>query len=144
MLKQPNSMEELVYFTQRNIDNGYAKCWVFKEECPKCHKAMMGKPVEDGHVKIRASEYICPNCKYAVEKKEYEDTLTANIEYTCPKCANKGEIQIPYKRKSVMGVQTLRFECQKCHEKIDITKKMKKMKNKKKAADDDDAGMDDE
>ncbi|MEM4260181.1 MAG: hypothetical protein QXG00_02995 [Candidatus Woesearchaeota archaeon] len=142
MLKQPKTMEELVYFTQRNIDNGWVKCWVFKEECPKCHKALMGKPNENGHIKIRAQEYICPNCNYKIDKKEYEETLNANIEYICPNCSFKDEIQIPFKRKTIMGVQTLRFQCKKCNEKIDITKKMKKMKNKKTIAEDEDAFVD--
>ena len=139
-------MEECVYFTNRAIGEkftGNAKCWVFKELCPKCKKGMMGKPrAEDGHIQIRAKEYICPACKYTVEKQEYEDTLTANIEYKCPKCGNEAQHQMPFKRKSVMGVKTLRFQCSKCNENIDVTKKMKQIKKKGKAAaediDDDD------
>jgi predicted RNA-binding Zn-ribbon protein involved in translation (DUF1610 family) len=126
-LKEPESMEECIYFTRRTIDNGKAMAWVFKEKCPKCGKALMGKPLDPktGGAKIRAKEYVCPKCGYTVPKKEYEDTLTANIKYTCPKCGNQGETQIPFRRKSFQGVQALVFECGKCKAKIPITKKMK-------------------
>jgi len=126
-LRQPESVEECIYFTRRNVDKGQVTCWVFREMCPKCGKALMGKPkdAKTGKVKIRAKEYLCPECKHLVPKEEYEDTLTANISYTCPKCANKGETQIPFKRKSFEGVKALVFPCQKCNEKIPITKKMK-------------------
>lgn len=126
-LKYPESMDECVYFTSRAVDAGYVKCWVFREDCPKCKKAKMGKPRDEktGAVKIRAKEYICPACNYTVEKTEYEDTLTANIAYTCPHCKAKGETQIPFKRKSFEGVKALVFLCDKCKGKIPITKKMK-------------------
>lgn len=126
-LKYPESMDECVYFTSRAVDAGYVKCWVFREDCPKCKKAKMGKPRDEktGAVKIRAKEYICPACNYTVEKAEYEDTLTANIAYTCPHCKAKGETQIPFKRKSFEGVKALVFLCDKCKGKIPITKKMK-------------------
>jgi hypothetical protein len=132
-LKQPESMEELVYFTNRSLgDKGSARVWVFKEDCPKCKKAQMGKPRDDkGKVKTRAKEYVCPSCSYTVEKQEFEDSLTANSEYTCPSCGNEGEIQVPFKRKSIEGVQALRFQCQKCKANIDITKKMKEKKKGK-------------
>jgi len=125
MLKQPESMDECIYFTRRAVDKGHVMCWVFKEKCPKCGKAEMGKPVEKGKVKIRAKEYICPSCNYTVPKQEYEDTLTANVAYTCPHCQHKAETQIPYKRKTFEGVKALVFQCDKCKGKIPITKKMK-------------------
>ena len=132
-LREPKSMEELVYMTNRSIGdnfNGSVRCWVFKEKCPKCGKALMGKPSEDGHVKIRAEEYVCPSCGHAEEKQGFEDKLTANIEYTCPKCQYHGQIQMPFKRKKVQGVSTLRFQCEKCKEALDVTKKMKQIKKK--------------
>jgi len=126
VLKQPESMEELVYFTNRSIGSGSARVWVFRQLCPKCKKVEMGKPRDKkGKVQIRAKEYICPNCGYTVEKQAYEDSLTASIEYKCPSCGNAGEIQVPFKRKNVEGVQALRFQCQKCKANIDVTKKMK-------------------
>ncbi len=129
-LKQPESMDECVYFTRRAIDKGHAMCWVFKEKCPKCGKAMMGKPTEKGKVKIRAKEYVCSACGHTVEKQEYEDTLTANIIYTCPYCSHQGEIQIPFKRKTFEGAKALVFECAKCKKKIAITKKLKEVGKK--------------
>src|SRR3989338_4522682 len=99
--KQPNSVDECVYFTRRALmETGNVMAWVFKQPCPKCKKAMMGKPVENGKVKIRAKEYVCPACKYTVEKAEYEATLSCDIIYTCPSCKHSGETTVPYQRKS--------------------------------------------
>ncbi|NQU99013.1 hypothetical protein HQ533_06135 [Candidatus Woesearchaeota archaeon] len=129
-LKFPESMDECVYFTRRTIDNGKAMAWVFKEECPKCHKALMGKPKDEktGKAKIRAKEYVCPACNHTVEKIEYEETLTCNIQYTCPECMKPGEIQVPFIRKSIKGAKAVIFNCEKCDAKIAVTKKMKKLK----------------
>lgn len=124
-LKEPESMDDCIYFTKRTIGYGKAKAWVFKENCPKCKKALMGKPVEKGKVKIRAKEYVCPNCSNSVEKKAYEESLTCNVQYVCPSCSYRGETQTQYKRKNIHGVPTIQVECDKCHAKINITKKMK-------------------
>ncbi|OYT32822.1 hypothetical protein DRJ22_00375 [Candidatus Woesearchaeota archaeon] len=126
-LRKPKSMEECVYYTKRDIGKGKVTAWVFRGKCPKCGKGLMGKPKDPktGQPKIRAKEYICENCGYTVPKQEYEETLTANIEYTCPHCSYSGEKQIPFKRKKVKGVDSLVFECDKCGKKILITKKMK-------------------
>ena len=131
-------MKELVYFTQRILlPDGKAKVWVFKEKCPKCGKAFMSKPIDPktGKPKIRAKEYVCPECGYTVEKEEYEDSLTANIEYICPNCKKKGAKQVPFKRKKITvvnpdsgkkaRVDAIVFECEFCGHKINITKKMK-------------------
>lgn len=136
-LTEPKSMDECVYFTNRSDEKGKVKAWVFKEKCPKCKKGLMGKPRDEktGKPKIRAKEYVCPECNYKVEKEKYEDTLTINVKYTCDKCKNSDEISIPFKRKKVQRVdeetgkkkliETIRFECGKCGEIFDITKKMK-------------------
>ncbi len=118
-------MEEVIYFTQRDVGNGFAKAWVYKGPCPKCGKGKMGKPVEKGKVKIRAKEYVCPECNYTVEKKEYEDTLECEIKYTCPGCKFVGETKVPFKRKTFEGMKAIVFLCEKCKIKIPITKKMK-------------------
>jgi len=147
-LVEAKSMDECVYFTNRSIGekfNGSARCWVFRQQCPKCKKAFMGKPVVDGKAKIRALEYVCPNCKYTVEKQAYEDTLIANVDYTCPLCQFHGGMVLPFKRKKVEGVLTLRFPCEKCKGPIDVTKKMKEIKKKvKKGAAPVDVEVDDE
>ena len=136
-LRFPESAEECVYLTRRTIKDGKVVAWVFKETCPKCKKAKMGKPKDEktGKVKIRAKEYVCPECGHTVEKKAYEETLTCNIEYTCPHCGNKGELQVPFKRKKVQvfdeeaqkkkSMDAVKFQCQKCGKDILITKKMK-------------------
>ncbi|MDP2749254.1 MAG: hypothetical protein Q8O89_00295 [Nanoarchaeota archaeon] len=128
-LKFPESADECVYFTRRAIGTGHATVWVYREKCPKCKKSLMGKPRgDDGSIKIRAKEYVCPDCNNTIEKKEYEESLTANIQYTCPSCGNTGEKQVPYKRKKVKGIEMLQFTCDKCNAKIDVTKKMKAKK----------------
>jgi uncharacterized CHY-type Zn-finger protein len=120
-------MEELIYFTQRQVGKGNARAWVYKGPCPKCGKGLMGKPVDEktGKVKIRAKEYVCPECSYTVEKKAYEETLECEIKYTCPECGNDGEAKVPFKRKTFQGMKAVVFQCGKCKAKIPITKKMK-------------------
>ena len=139
-LRQPESMDELVYFTNRAIEGGKgsARVWVFRQTCPKCGKAMMGKPKDGkGKVKTRAKEYTCPVCNYTVPEQEYEDSLTANADYTCHACKASGEGQIPFKRKNIEGVQTLRFQCSSCKANIDVTKKLKEKKGKARVEVDD-------
>ena len=48
-LKQPESMDECFYFTNRTLEEGKgrATAWVFKPDCPKCGKAKMGKPIDE-------------------------------------------------------------------------------------------------
>lgn len=132
MVKEPEDMEELVYFTRRAIGNGRIMAWVYKQPCPKCGKGLMSKPKDEktGKPKIRATEYVCEHCNNTAEKKEYEETLQAEATYKCPHCGKEGESTIPFKRKAVDGTQALRFECQHCNGKIDVTKKMKEKKSK--------------
>ena len=136
MLKEPNSMDECVYYTLRDIGKGKIRCWVYKQKCPKCGKALMGKPRDEkGKIKIRAKEVQCPSCKYTLDEKEYEDGLTAEANYTCPNCGKQGEAKTPYKRKKVkimdeedgklVTVDVLRFNCEHCKANIDVSKKMK-------------------
>ncbi len=142
-LRQPESMEELVYFTNRDVGNGSARVWVFKKECPKCGKAKMGKPLKpDGKPKMRAAEYSCPACGHTVEKEEYEDTLTACAEITCPECGKDAELEAPFRRKNIEGVKALRLVCPHCSANVDVTKKMKAVKKKGRAAPAEDAGED--
>jgi uncharacterized CHY-type Zn-finger protein len=90
-LRIPDSMDEVVYWTSRKVDEGHVKAWAFREDCPKCHKGLMGKPVDEkGKVKIRATYYECPECGNTIDKGKYEDTLTCNVIYICPYCKHKG------------------------------------------------------
>jgi len=139
-LQFPNSMDECIYFTSRDLrvdidaePTGEATCWVFKHECPKCKKGLMSKPRDPktGKPKIRAQEYVCTECGYTEEKKEHEEKLMASVQYVCPHCKHEDEAEVPFKRKSIAGVQTLRVPCSKCGGNIDITKKMAKPKPKK-------------
>ncbi len=137
ILKEPTSMEECIYFSNRNIgEKGKVKSWVYKQNCPKCNKSLMGKPRDSkGKIKIRSTEYVCSSCNYTIEKEEYEDTLTFEAKYTCPYCENQDEVQTSFKRKKVKvineetgktaSVDAVRFQCNKCNKYIDITKKMK-------------------
>jgi len=136
-LQEPESMEDLVYFTRREIGEGFVQAWVNKGECPKCKKASMHKPRDEktGKVKIRSKEYVCPNCNHVEEKEAFEETLTCSIKYVCPKCKHEGEAEVPYQRKTVQlinketgkkkAAKAVIFFCEKCEEKIPITKKMK-------------------
>lgn len=131
-IKEPESMENLIYFTNRTLEggNGKIKAWVYKKMCPKCNKAKMGKPVEKGKVKIRAEEYTCPSCGFTEEKTVHEESLNLEAKYTCPECGKEGESTALYKRKSFMGVPAYVVECSNCKAKIPLTKKMKKIKKK--------------
>ena len=134
MLKLPESMDECLYFTNRTLgENGKAKAWVYKQKCPKCGKAKMGKPINEktGRPKIRAIEYVCPECGYTEEKIEHEEKLNMQIMYTCQFCEFEGDAEVPFKRKTFKGVKSVIFECSKCGEKMGITKKMKDFKKKK-------------
>ena len=136
-LKQPASIEECVYFTNRLLGKGKIKAWVFKSLCDKCNKGMTSKPKNEktGKASIRAKEYICPECGNKVDEDSYERTLTINIQYMCPHCLHEGELTAPFKRKKVQvfyeeeqkkkTVDAVTFQCEKCKKSINITKKMK-------------------
>ncbi len=134
-LRIPESMEECLYFTNRSVgEDGTVMAWVYRKECPKCKKVQMGKPVDPktGKVKSRSKEYVCPACGYTEEKKEHEESLTLEAQYTCPECGKMGEGTSIYKRKAFKGVQAYVIECEHCGAKIPITKKLKEPKKKKK------------
>ena len=129
----PEDMEDLFYFSRRTMCSGKAMAWVYRPECPACHKAKMGKPVDKktGKPKIRAKEYVCPGCNYTVPKEEFEETCEMEVQYTCPDCGKEGEATTLYKLKSFEGVKAYVFECSHCGKKLGITKKMKEPKKKK-------------
>lgn len=143
-LREPESMDECIYFTRRLLENGKGKAmaWVLRKACPKCGKEQMHKPKgDDGHIKIRAKEYQCGACKHTVSKDEYEPTLTCDVKYTCPGCGKSGEASVPFKRVSFQGVKAVVFPCVSCGQKIGITKKLaagKKKKGKDAESDEDD------
>lgn len=128
-LKEPESVDECIYFTRRSIGDGQIMAWVLKKECPKCHKSIMGKPKDKkGKVKTRAKEYVCYECGFLEDKKTHEESLTVNIKYTCPYCKNQGETTTECKRKTFEGVPAYVFTCEKCGKNIGITKKLKEGK----------------
>lgn len=131
-LKEPKSMEECFYFTNRTIgEKGQVMAWCFRPECPKCKKARLGKPIDKktGRINKKADVYVCPECGYSVPMKELEQALVLNVKYTCPYCGRSGETTTEYKRKKFRGVDAYVFKCEFCSEKIGITKKMKEFKN---------------
>jgi len=132
-LKEPESMNELLYITIREHDGFKVRAWVFKEKCSECGKGLIAKPKDPktGRPKIRSKEYECNECGRIVPKEAYEETLMCNIEYTCPECKFEGQQQVPFKRKSYMGTKAILFECEKCKHKMAITKKMKDPKKSK-------------
>ncbi len=131
-LKKPTSMDECVYFTNRTIDSGRAMAWVFRKQCPKC-EGTMGKPLKKGgKADKKADHYVCYKCGYTEANRQFENSLVINIDYKCPHCGNEGETTSKYERKNFEGVPSYVFECQKCHKKIGLTKKMKESKKKNK------------
>jgi len=134
-LTQPGAISETIYYTRRTLlgeHEGEAVAWAYKKECPECKNAKMGKPVDEktGKIKIRAKEYVCPECNYTEEKKEHEESLTIEIQYTCPHCGKEGEGTTPMKRKSFTLPNDKKapayiVDCEHCSGKIAITKKMK-------------------
>ena len=137
-LKKPASVEECVYFTNRIIDSGRAIAWVFRKECPKCGKGIMGKPQKKGgKLDKKADHFICYSCGYQESNEQVENSLVLNVEYKCPHCGSEGETTSEYKRKTFEGVPSYVFECQKCRKKIVLTKKMKEGKKKGEEAADD-------
>ena len=127
-LTVPETMDDCLYFTNRRE---ILAC-VYRKECPKCHKARMGKPVVKGKVKTRAKEYVCPECDFTEEKQEHEESLTLESKYTCPECGKEGESTGKYIRKKYKGVPSYIVECEHCQVQIPLTKKLKDIKKKKK------------
>ena len=124
----PDSMQELVYFSRRKFSEvkGSAIAWTSKLLCPDCKKALMGKPV-DGKtkkIKVRATEYVCPSCQYTEEKSLHETKLNTQIIYQCPFCQSEGECTVPFARRAWYGKKAIVFQCDKCKEKLGITKKL--------------------
>ena len=137
-LKKPNSVQECVYFTNRVMGNGSVVAWVFRKECPKCKKGIMGKPQKkNGKFDKKADHYVCYSCGYTESNEQVENSLVINVEYKCPHCGNEGEATSEYKRKTFEGVPSYIFECQKCHKKIGLAKKLKESKKKKTASGED-------
>ena len=99
-LKKPSSVEECVYFTNRTIGNGRAMAWVFRKECPKCRKGVMGKPQKKGgKLDKKADHYLCYQCGYQESNEQVENSLVINVEYKCPYCSFESETTLEYKRK---------------------------------------------
>ena len=130
-IRKPTSMEECIYFTNREIGSGRATAWVFRKECQKCGNDFMGKPKKkDGKIDKKAGYYACSSCGYEGSNEQVESSLTINVEYKCPYCSNEGEATTEYKSKTFEGVPSYVFECGKCLKKIGLTKKMKENKKK--------------
>lgn len=119
-MREPESTTECLYFSRREIapGRGKAMAWVFRKECPECHKALMKKP------KKTSPTYDCPECGYTEPKKEHEENSELNIKYTCPFCDHKGETTAIYKRKTLYGKPAYIFICDGCGEKVGLYKKM--------------------
>lgn len=130
ILKEPTSIGECLFFSNRTLgETGKATAWVYRPECPSCKKARIGKPIKKNGKPDKKAEYFeCPECKHQISNEEAETIFKVEIKYTCPHCGNVGEATTEYKRESFKGVKAFVFSCEKCGEKIGITKKMKKPK----------------
>lgn len=136
--KEPESMDDLLFHTIRTVEEkGKIRAWVWRPMCPKCKKGKMGKPLnpKTGKVIKKSEDFECHNCHHIITQEQSEEIgLNLEIIYTCPFCGNSGETNAPYERKNWMGVKAFVFTCQKCKEKIGITKKMKEPKKKGEVA----------
>jgi predicted RNA-binding Zn-ribbon protein involved in translation (DUF1610 family) len=133
VLKQPESVDECLYFTRRKLlPKGSIIAWALRRQCPKCKKALMKKPTK------RAEEYICPSCAYSEPKEQHEAGVVVNVEYVCPSCGHAGEATTDYKRKPWEGRKAYVFFCASCKAKIGITKKLAEAKKKAGAEPEDD------
>ena len=95
----------------------------------------MDKPQKkNGKVDRKADYHLCNSCGYRESNEQVENSLVINIEYKCPDCGNEGQTTSEYKRKTFEGVPSYVFECQKCHKKIGLTKKLEESKKKKEDA----------
>lgn len=132
-MHEPESMDELLFFTNRTIDTGRIKAWVFRPKCPKCGKGRLGKPINPKTKKVvkKAEYFECPECKFQQDINEAEQYLKVEVKYKCPHCGKEGETTTEYKRKTWQGVPAYVFSCNDCEKKIGITKKMKAPKKKK-------------
>jgi DNA-directed RNA polymerase subunit M/transcription elongation factor TFIIS len=126
MEEKPKDITELDFFTRQIIEpDGFAFFWVYKPKCPACSGARLKK------LKKRDKIYACAACKKAFEPAEYNALLKYNLEYTCPKCKNKGELFGSWNKPKLKTAPTmLKFACEKCSEKLKVLR-MKKAKKKK-------------
>ena len=130
-LRKPESMEECIYFTNRTIGEGRAMAWVYRKKCTKCNEGIMGKPLKkNGKLDKKAPIFVCNKCGFEESNEDTEKDLKVEIDYKCPHCGNEGETTTEYIRKSFQGVKSFVFECEKCNEKVPITKKLKESKKK--------------
>jgi len=131
-ITKPDSMDGCLYFTSRAIGEGYLTAWAYRPECPSCKKGRMGKPLtKTGKPDKKADFYECPECEHKIPIDEMDELLKLQVEYDCPHCHNEGMAETDYKRQSFKGVQAYVFLCEKCGEKIPVTKKLKEIKKKK-------------
>lgn len=119
-MREPESVEECLYFTRRAFGDGKIMAWAFRKSCPKCG-ALMKKPTK------RATTYECV-CGHAEPKAEHEKDVVVNVRYTCPFCQHEGETTTDYKRRTWQGVKAYVFICEGCGKKVGITKKLKEPK----------------
>ena len=137
-LKKTAGMDECIYFTNRTIGPGSAIAWVLRKECPKCKKDVLIKPsTKSGKPDKKSPIYVCKSCRYEEKNEDVENDLILNVEYRCPHCGSEGETTSEYKRNVFEGIPSYVFECQKCHKKVGLTKKLKEAKKKRKEEDSD-------
>lgn len=130
-MKEPDSMDELLFFTNRRVGDGTIRAWTYRPDCPKC-KARMGKPINPKTKKVdkKSLDYECPKCAYRVLAADADKDLKVEVIYTCPFCKKSGETETEYNRKKWQGVLAYVFLCKSCGKEIGITKKLKAAKEK--------------
>ena len=83
-LKEPTSTDECIYFTQRSINNCHTKCWVFKESCPKCGKALLSKPRNEKTGKPKRRKFNKDEVFEILQPNGQSlDTAQKHLKYLC-------------------------------------------------------------
>ncbi len=127
-MDEPDNMEDLHYYTFRELGDGKIKAWVYKDECPECGEEYLEKPeTEEGTPNTRASVYTCSNCGYEEEEEEHKHSLDLHGKYTCPHCGEDGASSTKYKRRTYYGNKAYVLRCEHCDGKLPLTKKMKEI-----------------
>jgi len=123
MVKEPESMDDLLYFTRRKLDNdGWVHAWVWRPKSPAGNPMGKEKDSKTGRPKVRSKMLVDPKTGYEISIDDVN--LQVEIKYKSPHDGSEGETTVPFKWKTYQGVKSIVFT-DKAGNKIPITKKMK-------------------
>ncbi len=128
-IEEPESMENLMYVTNRRLGDGKIMAWTYRVDCPECDEEYLTKPSKKTGKgpNTRAKKYTCDNCGFEMPEEDVRDAAVLQAKYTCPHCGEKGTAETDYKREKYKGTKAYIFTCEHCDEEIPLTKKMKEV-----------------